>query len=48
MVLEVAARDGQRVDFRWTQQLRLVSDTAPGGLSYKYVAEAIPLLISPR
>lgn len=35
-------------EFTWSQVLRLVTDPATGGLSYEYVADAVPLLISPR
>ncbi len=48
MALEVTPLGGQSVELRWGQQLRLVSDPATGGLSYEYVADAVPLLISPR
>ena len=45
MDLEVAG-PGQPAVFRWTQQLRLVGEG--DGLSYEYVADAVPLLVSPR
>lgn len=48
MVLEVAPPTGERVSFEWEQQLRLVSDPQTGGLRYEYVADAVPLLVSPR
>lgn len=48
MALEVVSPAGETVRFAWTQQLRLVGDPDGGGLSYEYVADAIPLLISPR
>jgi hypothetical protein len=47
MVLEVTPPGGPAVDFNWSQQLRLVSG-ADGGLSYEYVADAVPLLVGPR
>ncbi|MEP7158415.1 MAG: hypothetical protein ABI797_03235 [Chloroflexota bacterium] len=47
MDLEVAG-PGQPAVFRWTQQLRLVGGTDGDGLSYEYVADAVPLLVSPR
>lgn len=34
-------------DFTWTQQLRLVTDAASGELSYQYVGDAVPLVVSP-
>ncbi|MDL2335849.1 MAG: hypothetical protein QFC55_07455 [Chloroflexota bacterium] len=34
-------------DLTWTQQLRLVTDAASGELSYEYVADAMPLVVSP-
>jgi hypothetical protein len=34
-------------DFRWTQQLRLVTDAEAGGLTYQYVGDAVPLVVSP-
>lgn len=48
MALEVVTPAGETVSFAWTQQLRLVDDGDGTGLSYEYVADAIPLLISPR
>lgn len=33
-------------DFTWTQQLRLTTD-ASGGLTYQYVGDAVPLVVSP-
>lgn len=48
MVLEVAAPAGDRPLFEWNQQLRLVNDPETGGLRYEYVADAVPLLVSPR
>lgn len=34
-------------DFTWTQQLRLETDPKSGGLTYQYVADAVPLVVSP-
>lgn len=34
-------------DFTWTQQLRLETDPDTGGLTYTYVADAVPLVVSP-
>jgi hypothetical protein len=34
-------------DFSWTQQLRLETDPESGGLTYQYVADAVPLVVSP-
>jgi hypothetical protein len=34
-------------DFTWTQQLRLETDPQTGGLTYQYVADAVPLVVSP-
>jgi len=48
MVLGVAPVAGDSASFEWDQQLRLVSDPATGGLRYEYVADAVPLLVSPR
>ncbi len=39
---------GEAATFEWNQQLRLVSDPATGGLSYEYLADAVPLLVGPR
>jgi hypothetical protein len=47
MRLEVSGPGGPTT-FRWTQQLHLVSDVSGGGLSYEYVGDAVPLLVSPR
>ncbi|HEY8136043.1 MAG TPA: hypothetical protein VIF08_08400 [Candidatus Limnocylindrales bacterium] len=46
MRLEVSG-PGEPTDLEWTQQLRLVSQPG-GGLSYEYVGDAVPLLVSPR
>jgi hypothetical protein len=48
MHLEVTPEGGSAVLFDWSQQIRLVNDLAGGGLRYEYVADAVPLLISPR
>ncbi len=49
MYLDVApTAGGESVQFRWDQQLRLVSDPDGGGLSYEYVADAVPLIVGPR
>jgi hypothetical protein len=48
MTLEVIDASGQRAPFTWDQQLRLVNDPESGGLSYEYVADAVPLLVGPR
>src|SRR5688572_28487546 len=34
-------------DFAWTQQLRLETDPETGALTYQYVADAVPLVVSP-
>ena len=34
-------------DLTWTQQLRLVTDATSGELTYQYVADAMPLVVSP-
>jgi hypothetical protein len=34
-------------DFAWTQQLRLTTDPESGALTYQYVADAVPLVVSP-
>lgn len=47
MRLEVSG-PAQPQTFEWTQQLRLVSQPEGGGLSYEYVGDAVPLLVSPR
>ncbi len=48
MALEVTPPVGDTASFEWDQQLRLVSDPDTGGLRYEYVADAVPLLVSPR
>jgi hypothetical protein len=48
MTLEVRPPTGDPTPFRWDQQLRLVNDSDGGGLSYEYVADAVPLLVGPR
>jgi hypothetical protein len=47
MSLEVSGA-GQPTTFEWTQQLRLLSEPGGAGLSYEYVGDAVPLLVSPR
>jgi hypothetical protein len=47
MLLQVSGANGPATDFNWTQQLRLVNNP-DGGLSYEYVADAVPLLVGPR
>ena len=49
MTLHVAPADANTgaADFAWTQQLRLVTDPASGQLTYQYVADAVPLVVSP-
>ncbi len=34
-------------DFAWTQQLRLSTDPESGALTYQYVGDAVPLVVSP-
>ena len=49
MRLHVASNDAgvAATDFAWTQQLRLTSDPESGGLTYEYVGDAVPLVVSP-
>jgi hypothetical protein len=49
MTLHVAAADNgsAAADFTWTQQLRLVTDPISGQLTYQYVGDAVPLVVSP-
>jgi hypothetical protein len=49
MRLHVTSSDANvaEADFTWTQQLRLTTDATTGGLSYEYVADAVPLVVSP-
>jgi hypothetical protein len=49
MRLQVTSADATvaATDFTWTQQLRLTTDPTSGGLSYEYVADAVPLVVSP-
>lgn len=35
-------------DFGWTEQLRLETDPESGGLTYQYLADAAPLVVSPN
>jgi hypothetical protein len=48
MTLQVQPASGAGVSFRWDEQARLVGDADSGTLSYQYVADAVPLLESPR
>jgi hypothetical protein len=47
LVVEPSA-GGQAAVFRWDEQARFVGDPETGTLSYEYVADAVPLLVSPR
>ena len=49
MTLHVVAADTSvaPVDFAWREQLRLVNDPSTGELTYQYVADAVPLVVSP-
>jgi hypothetical protein len=42
------AGGGAAVDFKWDEQAELVYDTASKSLNYRYIADAVPLLVSPR
>jgi hypothetical protein len=44
----IPAGGGTAVEFKWDEQAELVYDTASKSLNYRYVADAVPLLISPR
>jgi hypothetical protein len=49
MVLRmVPDKGGQLAEFRWDEQAQLVYDQATKQLNYVYVADAVPLLVSPR
>jgi hypothetical protein len=48
MTLDVRSPAGDATSFRWDQVLRLVSNPDSDGLSYEYVADAVPLLVGPR
>jgi hypothetical protein len=49
MTLEVrAAGGGEPVEFYWDERGELIYDSAGGSLTYRYVADAVPLLVSPR
>lgn len=49
MTLHVAAVNTTTAaaDFAWTQQLRLEVDSSSGELTYRYVGDAVPLVVSP-
>ena len=49
MSLHVTSPDANAAatDFSWMQVLRLTTDPATGGLNYEYVADAVPLVVSP-
>ncbi len=49
MSLRVApSRGGQVVEFFWAHQAELVYDRGTNQLNYRYVADAVPLVVSPR
>jgi hypothetical protein len=48
MTLRVQTPRGQTHEMAWTEQVRLVGGASSDGLSYEYVADAGPLLVSPR
>jgi len=49
MVLRMArAEGGPPAEFRWDEQAQLVYDQATKQLNYVYVADAVPLLVSPK
>jgi len=49
MVLRVApGAGGQPAEFRWDEQAQLIYDQATKQLNYAYVADAVPLLVSPK
>lgn len=49
MMLRVnPAGGGPAVEFKWDEQAELVYDTASKSLNYRYVADSVPLLVSPR
>ena len=43
-----AASGGQSVELSWIEQIQLVSGTDGGGLAYRHVADAVPLLVSSK
>jgi hypothetical protein len=43
-----AAAGGQPAEFVWANQAELVYDRATNQLNYRYVADAVPLVVSPR
>lgn len=48
MTLRVRTPGGAMHDMAWTEQVRLVGGAGSDGLSYEYVADAGPLLVSAR
>lgn len=49
MTLEVEPADGGKpVEFYWDERGELVYDQAARSLNYRYTADAVPLLVSPR
>jgi hypothetical protein len=50
MAVHVSGTDATTpgTDFTWTQQLRLVVDSSSGQLTYQYVGDAVPLVVSPN
>lgn len=48
MSLTVQPPTGAPATFVWDEQVQLVSDPVGGGLSYRYLADAVPILVSPR
>lgn len=44
----VPDKGGRPADFRWDEQAQLVYDQATKQLNYVYVADAVPLLVSPK
>jgi hypothetical protein len=39
---------GAPIEFKWDEQAELVYDNVSKSLNYRYVADAVPLLVSPR
>jgi hypothetical protein len=48
MKVRVAGAAGQPAEFSWGNQAELVFDRTTNQLSYRYVADAVPLVVSPR
>ena len=48
MSLAVQSASGPAAVLAWDEQVRLVTDPQTGVLSYQYVADAVPILVSPR